>query len=158
MTKYYIKKRERKKSVVWIYLNTCIWLSCSFVTQAREKMKLCSDLSGSGYGLHKFSAYPLFSGRLLDSQDKSMKTRQYVYEERITFLVYHIKMVEEWTDSHEKLFVQVFYYFLFKIWTLYQAKLLLHFTLLSLDMILLFSLLKWNGMSASKGVWPQYTS
>lgn len=43
-------------------------------------MKLCSDLPDREYELHKFSAYPLFSGRLLDSQGKSMKTRQYVYE------------------------------------------------------------------------------
>lgn len=77
MTKYYIKKRERKESFVWIYLNTCIWLSCSFV-RCKGKMKLYSDLSDSEYGLHKFSAYPLFSGRLCNSQNKSMKTKQYV--------------------------------------------------------------------------------
>lgn len=77
MTKYYIKKRERKESFVWIYLNTCIWLSCSFV-RCKGKMKFYSDLSDSEYGLHKFSAYPLFSGRLCNSQNKSMKTKQYV--------------------------------------------------------------------------------
>lgn len=67
-------------TVVWIYLNTCICLPCSFVRHARGIMKLCSDLSDSEYELHKFSAYPLLSGRLLDIQGRSMKTRQYVYE------------------------------------------------------------------------------
>lgn len=43
-------------------------------------MKLSSDLSGSRYGLHNFSVYSLFSGRLLGSQAKSMKTRQYICE------------------------------------------------------------------------------
>lgn len=41
-------------------------------------MKLCSHLSDSEYELHKFSAYPVLSGMLLDSQGKSMKTKQYV--------------------------------------------------------------------------------
>lgn len=43
-------------------------------------MKLSSDLSDRRYGLHNFSVYSLFSGRLLYSQGKLMKTRQCICE------------------------------------------------------------------------------
>lgn len=45
-------------------------------------MKLPSDFSDSRYGLHNFSVYSLFSGRLLYSQGKLRKTRQYICEEK----------------------------------------------------------------------------
>lgn len=61
-------------------------------------------------------------------------------KERIAFLVYHIKMVVEWMHSHEKEFLQVFYYFLFKIWTLLHVELGFNFNLLALGRTLLFSL------------------
>lgn len=45
-------------------------------------MKLSSDLSDSRYGLHNFSVYSLFYGRLLYSQGKLIKPRQYICEEQ----------------------------------------------------------------------------
>lgn len=51
-------------------------------------MKLSSHLFDSEYELHKFSAYLLFSGMLLDNQGKSMKTKLCVWFERIVFLFY----------------------------------------------------------------------
>lgn len=67
----------------------------------------------------------------------------------------YIKMVVGRMHSHEKYFVQVFYYFLFKISTFKHVELAFHFNLLTLCRIFLFSLR--NGMSDSKGVWPQHT-
>lgn len=57
-----------------------LYLAVLQFCQAREKMKLCGYLFDSGYRLHKLSAYPLFSGRVLDKQGKSVKRRLCVYE------------------------------------------------------------------------------
>jgi len=94
-------------------------------------MKLCSHLSDSEYELHKFSAYPVLSGMLLDSQGKSMKTKQYVCIGKNSLPALSHKddwRMDRFSCKKKKKKVPIFYFFQIMNFAIGQVRIPLYFT------------------------------